>query len=254
MLNLKSVEYTMCFLTNADFNEDAEIAIFKSIFKRLKSILCINIEGKCISCSHNDRCLYNFISAKDFMAIDMMPIIIRKPLISKKHFIEGNRMKLKFIFLGNAALHLDFIDYILREFEVNGLFKERYRFVIENRFIQDITMEDNHTLIDNIEVLTPIDRIDDIFSYEKEKLERLNTLYNIIDKPLSSIDESYDKNFIKFNNRRSLYLGSNRIRINGYIGKISFNKSINVTPLLSLIKNIGAGKFYGIGGGVIELK
>lgn len=252
MINIKSIEYTIRFLTEVYFREDPEIAIFKSIFKRLKNILCINTEGKCISCYHSNKCLYNFISAGDFVTIDMMPIIIKKPLISKRHIKEGNVIRLKFIFLGDAILHLDFIDFILKEFEVKGLFKDQYRFVIENRYIYYIDMDTNSGPVDNIEILTPIGRTDDIFLYEKEKLERLNEKYNITDEVLNLMEEPYQKDFIEFNIKKPICLGANRFKIKGFVGKLSFNRPVDLTPLLAIVKTIGAGKYYGIGGGIVR--
>jgi len=251
MLNIKSVEYTIRFLTETDFKEDPEIAIYKSIFKRLKRILCINKERKCAICQHSSKCLYNYISAGDFLNIDMIPIIIKKPLISKRHFDEGKAMKLELIFLGNAALHVDFIDFILREFEVKGLFKENYKFVIVRRYLHNISLDASNNPIKSIEILTPIDKLDNLFLYEKEKIERLNRLYNITDEPLESVDQSYKTDFIEFNFQKPIHLGANKFKVTGYVGKLSFTRPVDLTPLLVIMKIIGAGKYYSIGGGSI---
>jgi len=253
MINIRTIEYSIHFLTNIDFVEDPEIAIFKCIFKKLKNILCINSKEKCIECSYGKKCVYNYVTAGDFMHINLMPVIIKKPLISKKHFKQGDRLKLKFLFLGDAALHMDFVDFILKGIEVKGLFKEKHRFFIESRTIDDTSIDiNNHRGIYNIEILTPIDKTEDIFLYEKEKIEDLNKLYNITDEPIEIIEEFYDKDFIKFKVKRPIYLGSNRINLDGYIGRLSFIKPIPLTPLLLIAKQIGIGKYYGIGGGCIE--
>ncbi len=251
MLNIKSVEYTIRFLTEANFREAPEIAIFKSIFKRLKNILCINSERRCTSCYHSNKCLYNFISAGDFSNIDMVHIIIKKPLISKMSFTEGSIMKLKFVFLGDAALHMDFIDFVLKEFEVKGLFKEGYRFSIANRRLSNNCMAVINGPIKNIQILTPIDKANNIFIHEKEKIEKLNKLYNITQEALEIIEEPYKTDFIEFNIKRPIYLGANRFRVKGFVGKINFTKPVNLTPLLAIMKTIGAGKYYAIGGGKV---
>jgi len=253
MLNIKRAEYTIRFLTEADFREEPEIAIFKSVFKRIRHILCVNTEGKCITCSHSNKCLYNYISAGDFMNLDIMPIIIKKPLVSKNYFKEESRLNLEFMFLGDSAQHLNFVDFILKEFEVKGLFKEKYRFVIERKNLHDICADVTNGLINGIQILTPIDQNNNIFSYEKEKMERLNKLYNVTDETLELIEEPYQTGFIEFNVKRPIYLGANRIKVNGFVGKLRFDKPIDETPLLAMMKIIGAGKYYGIGGGSVIL-
>lgn len=251
MLNIKRAEYTLRFLTEANFVEDPEISIYKSIFKRLKRILCINTQKECKTCQHNSKCLYSYVTAGDFLNIDMMPIIVKKPLISKKHVGEGKTIKLELVFLGDAALHADFIDFILKEFEVKGLFKESYKFVIARRYLYNISLNKSNSPIKNIDVLTPIDRTDNVFSYEKEKIERLNRLYHITDEPIELVEEPYKTNFIQFNFNRALHLGANKIKLNGYVGKLTFINPVELTPLLAIMKIIGAGRYYGIGGGSI---
>lgn len=233
MLNIRTIEYSIHFLTKTDFIDEPEIAIFKCIFKKLKNILCVNTVGKCIDCSHGKKCLYNYVSAGDFMNIDLMPILVKKPLISKKHFSEGDRLQLKFLFLGDAALHIDFVDFVLRELEVKGLFKEKHRFIIESRTIDKVKIDMNiHRPVYNIKILTPVDRIDNIFLHEKEKIEELNRLYNITDKKIEMIEEFYNKDLIKFKLERPIYLGSNKIKFEGYIGKLSFIEPLHLNPLL----------------------
>ncbi len=251
MLNIKSIQYTIRFLTEVIFREDPEIAIFKTVFKRLKNILCINTEGKCAICKHSNKCIYSYISAVDFMNIDMMPVIIKKPLVSANSFKEGSKLNLEFMFLGDSSLHLDFVDFIFKEFEVKGLFKEKYRFVIEKRQLYNVCMEADNTSIEEVKVLTPIDIAGNIFSYEKGKIERLNRLYNITDEMLELIDEPYQTDFIEFDIKRPICLGVSRFKVKGFVGKINFNKPVELTPLLEIMKTIGAGKYYGIGGGNI---
>ncbi len=253
MLNIKSLDYRLRFLEDIIFKEEPEIALFKAIFKRLKSILCINQRDRCIDCINNKKCLYNYMSAGDFEYIDSMPIIINKPLFSERSIKKDDVLELNFILLGDSIIHMDFLHYILKEFETRGLFKERYKFCIEGVTEDNVNLSENNDLISSIEILTPIDNSKYIFETDKEKVERLNKLYNITDKKLSIVAESYDFDAVKFDIKNPLYMGSNRIMRRGYVGKVDFKMPVPNNSLLNILNIIGMGKFYGIGGGQIKL-
>lgn len=253
MLNIKTVSYKIMFLEDITFKEEPEIAFFKTIYRRLKNILCINSKEVCSDCMHSSKCLYNYMSAGDFEYMENMPIIIDKPLFSKRTVKAKDILNLEFTFLGDAAIHMDFINYILMEFESRGLFKERYRFIIEDRREISAKKTQNGNMISTIEVVTPIDSTKDIFEFEEEKVNKLNELYNITDESLYSITEPYNFKAIKFNIKNPLHIGSRKIIRKGYVGTIKFKKPIPYNNLLKIIEIIGAGKFYGIGGGYIEV-
>lgn len=160
---------------------------------------------------------------------------------------------MKFIFLGEAAKHIDFIEYILKEFEARGLFGEKYRFVILNRSVEQVGKLKNNKNIKTIEVLTPIDIRENIFIKEKEKLDELNELYNITDKTIKPINNLYEFDAVKFEIRSPLHLGANRFIQEGYIGRIKFKEILMESKLIDIIEIIGAGKYYAIGGGVIKI-
>src|SRR5690554_2524907 len=132
MVNIKTLNYRLRFLEYIVFKEEPEIAFLKAIFNRLKNILCVNKRDECRLCSYRERCLYNYISAGDFECIKIMPIAVDKPLFSERTFNKDDILELNFIVLGDAATHTDFLNYTLKEFETKGLFREGYRFLIEN--------------------------------------------------------------------------------------------------------------------------
>ncbi len=253
MVRIKKVKYKLKFLEQIIFKEEPEIAFLKSIFKRLKNILCIKIDKKCNSCNHNSKCLYYYMSSGDFKYIETMPIIVERPLFSKRNFKAEDQLELKFIFLGEAAKHIEFIEYILKEFEARGLFGEKYRFVILNRSVEQVGKLKNNKNIKTIQVLTPIDIRENIFIKEKEKLDKLNELYNITDKTIKPINNLYEFDAVKFEIRSPLHLGANRFIQEGYIGRIKFKEILMESKLIDIIEIIGAGKYYAIGGGVIKI-
>ena len=252
MSNITSLEYRIRFLEDVVFKDDPEIALFKVIFIRLKNILCINHGEDCISCKYK-KCLYRYMSAGDFALMDSMPIKINKPLFSKRFIKKNELLELNCIFLGNAAIHIDFFHFALKDLEVRGLFKEEYKFCIEDVSIENVNLLEDNTFVNSITVLTPIDNIKNIFEVEKEKIERLNKLYGIIDKKMPCIAEAYDFRAIQFHIRKSLHMGSNRINQEGCIGKLQFRTPVSNNSFLQLLKIIGMGKYYGIGGGQIKL-
>lgn len=253
MVNIKALSYRLRFLENIVFKEDPQIAFFKAIFKRLKNILCINRQDRCSLCSYRESCLYNYMSAGDFANIEGMPIIIEKPLFAKRTFKKDDILDLKFLFLGDAAAHRDFFNHTLKEFEVRGLFKEGYRFLIMNVAEADISLERRNSIISGINILTPIDRVADVFKIEKEKMDRLNELYNITEGPLPVINKPYNFIAIEFDIKNALHIGSNRVMRRGYVGNICFEEPICTNNLIELMYIIGAGRFYGIGGGKIKI-
>ncbi|SDX68406.1 hypothetical protein [Tepidimicrobium xylanilyticum] len=113
MLNIKTINYRIKFLEEISFKEEPEIVFFKTIFSRLKGILCINRKEECISCGHNYKCLYSYLTAVDFKYIENLPIIVKRPLFSKKIMKAENILDLKFTFLGDSIKHMDFIDFII---------------------------------------------------------------------------------------------------------------------------------------------
>jgi hypothetical protein len=253
MVNIKTHNYRLRFSEDIVFKEEPEIAFLKAIFKRLKNILCVNKQDVCRLCSYRERCLYNYMSAGDFEFIETMPIAIEKPLFSERTLKKDDILKLNFIFLGDIAIHIDFLNYTLKEFEARGLFREGYRFFIEDVTEKNVDLPDDNKIVSGIEVLTPIDRLENIFLAEKEKVDNLNRLYNITDKSISAIVESYDFDAIKFDIKNPLNIGNNRIIRHGYVGKIRFLEPIFNNNLLKILRIIGAGKFYAIGGGYIKL-
>lgn len=253
MVNIKTLNYRLRFLEDIVFKEEPEIAFLKAIFNRLKNILCVNKRDECRLCSYRERCLYNYMSAGDFECIEIMPIAVDKPLFSERTFNKDDILELNFIVLGDAATHTDFLNYTLKEFETKGLFREGYRFLIENAAKDDVDLLEGDKNIKGIEILTPIDRIENIFRAEREKADRLNRLYNITDRSISEIEESYDFDAIKFDIKNPLYMGRNRIMRKGYVGKVEFKTPVPNNILLQILDIIGMGKFYGIGGGQIKL-
>ena len=253
MVRIKIVKYKLKFLEQITFKEEPEIAFLKAIYKRFKNILCINIDKRCRNCNHNTKCLYYYMSAGDFEFIENMPVIVERPLFSKKTLKTEDELELKFTFLGDAAKHMDFLEYTLKEFEARGLFKEKYKFVIINRSIEQLAEIQSNESIKSIEILTPIDKNKSIFTKEKEKLDKLNKLYNIADKAIKPINNSYEFHAIKFKIKNPLYLGANRFIQEGYIGTIKFKETVPDSYLLDIINIIGAGKYYAIGGGAIKI-
>lgn len=253
MLDIKSLCYEIRFLNNTVFAEDAELAFFKIIYSRLKRILCIDAKKNCSECSNGESCLYNYLSSGDFVEFDNIPVILKKPLISKKIFREGETLNIEFTFLGNSALHIDFFNYIMKELEINGLFEEKYRFLIINKKIIKNSIENTNMKVAGIDVLSPIDSDENIFEKEKTKIEKLNNCYNITNADLSIEDIKYETHMIGFDMKNNIYIGANRLKFKGYIGRILFTEPIENNSFLQLLKIIGMGRLYGLGGGNIKL-
>ncbi|NLV89802.1 MAG: hypothetical protein GX021_10655 [Tissierellia bacterium] len=253
MVNIKTINYRIRFLQDISFKESPEIAFFKAIYRRLKNIICIKSNEDCKICSHRPKCLYSYLSAEDFQHISSMPVIIKRPLFTKKTIQADELIDLKITFLGDAAKHMDFFNYILKEFEVRGLFRERYKFIIVNRKIEELDKVNKESQISSIKILTPIERKDQIFTAEKEKLDKLNELYHITDKPIESIETPYDFHAVRFKINNPIYIGVNKLIQEGYVGTIKFVEPITKTYLLDLISLIGAGQLYSIGGGATKV-
>lgn len=253
MLRIKTINYKIRFLEDIIFKEEPEIAFLKAIYKRLKNILCTNTDSKCRGCNYSEKCLYNYMSAGDFEFIEKMPVIIKRPLLSGRDKKSGDIIDLKFTFLGDAAMHMDFLNYVLKEFETRGLFREKYRFLIESRTDNKVEVIEGNSNISSIKILTPIDRRENIFETEKEKIDNLNNLYSITDKPIDSINAPYEFDAVRFQMKKPLNIGSNKLIQKGYVGTIKFRESNANNNLLKIINIIGAGKFYAIGGGCIEI-
>ncbi|HHU70379.1 MAG TPA: hypothetical protein GXZ31_08810 [Thermoanaerobacterales bacterium] len=253
MLKIKTVKYKIRFLEDVVFKDEPEIAFLKAIYKRLKNILCINKNSRCSDCTYSGKCLYNYMSAGDFEFIENMPVIINKPLLSGRNKKSGDVIDLKFTFLGDAAVHIDFLNYAVKEFETRGLFGEKYRFFIESRTDNEIEDKKDNSNVSSIKILTPIDRCENIFKIEKEKIDNLNKLYRITDKPIDLITEPYEFDAVRFKMQKPLYIGNKKLIRKGYVGTIKFREPIVNNNLLKIINLIGAGKFYAIGGGCIEI-
>ena len=131
---------------------------------------------------------------------------------------------------------MDFFNYILKEFEVRGLFRERYKFIIVNRKIEELDKVNKESQISSIKILTPIERKDQIFTAEKEKLDKLNELYHITDKPIESIETPYDFHAVRFKINNPIYIGANKLIQEGYVGTIKFVEPITKTYLLRSYK------------------
>lgn len=253
MVYIKKVKYKLKFLEQIIFKEEPEIAFFKAIYKRLKNILCINMNKECNNCNHHTKCLYYYMSAGDFKYIEGIPIIVKRPLFSKKNYKAEDELELKFVFLGDAAKHIDFFEYILMEFETRGLFREKSKFIIINRSVEQLGILKNNRNIKTIEILTPIDRKKNIFINEKEKLDKLNELYNITSLAIKPIDNLYEFDTVNFKIKNLLHLGANKFIQEGYIGTIKFKEILMESKLLDIMEVIGAGKYYAIGGGTIKI-
>ena len=79
-----------------------------------------------------------------------MPIMVHKPLFSNRGMKANDILDLKFTFLGDSIKHIDFIDFILKEFEARGLFREKHKFAIINRYIDQANILEDHGKINGI--------------------------------------------------------------------------------------------------------
>lgn len=254
MINIKTLHYEICFLNDIVFVEDAELVFLKIIYSRLKNILCINKIRDCSRCSHANKCLYNYMSSGDFVNLETIPVILQRTLFSKKFFKRKEKLDLNFTFLGEATKHIDFFNYILKEIEIKGLFKEGYKFVIQNKELINHEIKKSSKKVKYIEILSLVDTKYNIIEKEKIKIKELNKLYNFIDDTLiDSMNIEYNTNFIKLNFKNSINIGNKRVKQKGYVGKINFKKPALNNSILQILEIIGMGKLYGLGGGNIKL-
>jgi hypothetical protein len=252
MVNIMTLKYSLRFLEETSFMEEPELAIFKSVFKRLRTILCIKPYEACIGCSQGSKCVYSYLTAGDFHNLSQLPFKLHRPIFTKRTMKVDNILDLKLTLLGDAIKHMDFIDFTVKEFEARGLFKERHRFLIADRKVEELNLDRVGNKITSIKILTPIERKDQIFAVEKVKLDNLNQLYHITDHAIDSIDVLYDFQAIEFKIRRHLNLGVAKLLQDGYVGIIRFSEPVSNSILLDLMTIIGVGEFYALGGGAIE--
>ena len=124
----------------------------------------------CGNSSNNGNCLYSYLSGEDFQFLSKVPIVLHRPFFTARTMMEGEELDLKLTFLGDSVKHIDFINFILNEFEARGLFKEGYRFVIIDRKVSVYKQFISNNRVRAIKILTPIDVKEDILKVEKVSL------------------------------------------------------------------------------------
>jgi len=252
MLNIKKLEMNLEFMEKVNFAEDPHISFLKIIYSQIKRLTCITSIKKCNECSFNDSCVYYYLSSKDFRDIDSIPVIAKKPLFEKKNFKTGDKLALNFVFLGRSTLFIDFFVYIMREFELQGLFQEKSKFIIRNIKISVEKLPKNNKKIKGLMIHTPINTVEDIFKYEYEKLKKLNSIHQIFSNKINCIEASYNFTGKQFNLKKKIFFEGKGIKYKGRLGKLIFDNEIKLNDFLSLIRIIGLGNLFGLGGGSFE--
>lgn len=252
MMKIKTLEVLLEFVDDISFIEETELAFFKIIYKRLKKIVCLNLMKDCSICSYTPKCVYYYLSGKDFMYLTSLPVILKRPLISKKVFKPGDELYLKIIFLGRSIIHINFFTFILKELELKGLFKENKKFIIRSQKSYSEELELINKKINGLRITSPIDIKKDLFKYEFLKLKQLNEEHNIVDFSIEYKDINYTSYLKDFRVRNSIIIGANKIKYKGKVGILKFDYETELDNFFNLLSFIGLGRFYGIGGGNFE--
>ncbi|RKD31287.1 hypothetical protein [Thermohalobacter berrensis] len=250
-MKIKRFEVILEFKDKIKFIEDPELAFYKMIFRRLKNIVCITPTTECSRCSYLKKCVYYYLSGNNFFDIETIPVVIKKPLISKKIYNSGEKLNLKYIFLGKSTAHMDFFSFIIKEFETRGIFRERYRFFIR-RLKYDNIEQINGEGIKGFNIITPIDYRKNIFKEEFNKISRLNEQHKITNNTIEYKDYKYESFLRDFQFKNNIYLVGNKIKYRGRVGRIYFENKIVIDNFLNLLKIVGLGSLYSLGGGNFE--
>jgi hypothetical protein len=250
-MNIKKLNVLLEFGEKIEFTEEPELAFYKMIFRRLKSIVCLNSTKDCSSCSYTKKCIYYYLSGKDFTEMEVIPVVIKKNLFTKKIYYQEDKLYLNFLFLGRSINHMNFFSFIIKEFETKGVFKERCRFFIRSIKYTDIKY-DNAKNIKGISILTPTNYNEDMFKREFNKVSYLNKEHEITNKEIKYRDIEYIPVLKEFGFKKRIFLEGRKVRYKGKVGNIYFNNGIKIDEFIYLLYVIGLGGLYSIGGGNFE--
>ncbi len=251
MVNIKQLQVTIEFLEKVKFIEEPEIAFYKIIYKRLKNLLCLTSASSCDNCEYINTCIYYYISSEDFNVIDCIPVIIKRPLLSRKNYKPKEQFKFTLLFLGRSTLHIDFFVYIIRELEYYGLFKQ-YKFIIKDIKIESVCIEKIDGIIKGLKVFTPFKAEGNLFENEQEKISKLNMQHDIFDIKLDNCNIMHQLILKDIQFKNIINIQGKKINYSGKIGYLFFEKKTTINKFLKLIYLIGLGDLYGLGGGRFE--
>ncbi len=230
---IKKLNIKISFGDYIEFKNQVEIVFYKLIYNRLKQLTCITGLKQCEDCKYLKKCIYSFLSNNDF-SCDIIPIILKRDMFSKKVYQKDESITFSLIILGKACEFINYINLVLDHLIVfdNVELKIEYK-------LESIKQEEKQSTI-QLTIPAYYDKLEEIISFEQEKLRTLNKDYQVNINHIENIQiENIDLKQVRDNRR--IYIGNKRLYLNGYVGNLSINDTTNMLRL------IGFGKYYYLG-------
>lgn len=224
-------KYLLKFPFGASFNKDLKYLIYSSLFREIKKITCINLEGTCETCPLSDTCIYYHLSGENFN--NYPGVIIDRFIVEKRKFKSDEIIELN-IYLFQSLIKFE--GFIRKFIEDNNNFFDHFYQII--KFDKEIIKIDG-TYDGEILAVTPISQIDKI----NNQLEYYNDKY---DTNFNLKFEIFEVNTKKVKDRNNYYINGVRINLEGLVGELKVNN------LDKILFTIGIGKQNFFGGGKIH--
>lgn len=221
------ITYNIRFPLGGIFENDPEYLFIKTIYKEIYYCSCLN-KIKCNECHRQEQCLYYLLSGENFK---MYPsIVVNRKMVNKKVYDSNDVLSITFYLFGIATNYIDFITEFFNTTEY-----------ISNYFFQKVLVDkeiinDNENYTGNIDFITPIISIEDIYS----SIRYYNNKYKckMSEPKIEQIEFG-----IKLIDTNRYFFGNTHIKIEGY----KANFKANNYPCVLLTS--GVGKIAILGGG-----
>ena len=223
------ISYQIRFPLGAEFQSDPKYLFIQKIYTSIKRILCIETKiPNCFSCTHQDHCLYYFLSGEDFKYFP--GILVDRNQLEKKMFDKRDTLLVTFYLIGLVSEYVAFIDeYFNTTQELVGVYFQKH--LVEIVYLNDSNVYNGE--LEFTGLLKDIKEIEACIRYYNQKYNchYLMPIIQVISQG------SYIRDFNHY------HIGTHYFHKNGYKMKIVTQDYPNI------FKQIGIGKCAFIGGG-----
>ncbi len=221
--------YELTFIDHVRFKQCPKFLLYKTFFKHLKKLTCLETHQTCNGCVLRSRCLYHKYSGENFATYPAL--LVKRNLIEKQNFRAGDSLVIEFYALAATSL----FGYI------EGFFNHMTTLVntvVRVKLIKKDVLSSENLYDQVFQIMTPLVNF--------MPIEQMNYYDQAYGCRLDIGDYEIVGRMRTVQDRRIYHLDSNKVVMSGDIG------SIRVTWINRIWIEIGLGYTNFLGGGQLK--
>lgn len=240
MKNVNKVQVVLSLPDGAHFYKNIHVIVYKKFIQFIHKMNCLAPREKCYTCPLSSTCRYYHYTGENFRYYPA--IIISNDLFARSIYQKEELLTFNFFLIGDAVYSFQYIKVFFEDYLRQKLAGAWF-------YIRDIdimNIDEELIPIDHLNICTVIENKQFIESYN-HMIIYYNQKYNTQFQPIESCSSIITS--LKHIHIDDCKMKTKNIRISGYIYKISFSQSIQIS---SAFKEVGVGYYNMIGGGYFE--